>query len=958
MGASQSAAAAFSSREKVTLKRMFKHLAALSPDRKSMDKHTFLKLFEREWQVDGTAASPMPTSGPLIAERMFAFFDKDGSGTIDMSEWLVALSRFMRGSDEDFLHVIFEIYDLDGKEAISRDEFRLLICHLPEQTLEMAKQQLRQHNPSRSRGNSLTVVLNTDQPLLSPREPGSVARASSADGYSPATPTSRRYDAAAEEEDDAARAVVSELIDVAFSPMYDTDRSGVLPFEQFRLFLQHAPALCDVIRAAVPWQQLQAGGSDAGAMASQSSWVPSVDADRVVESPRDALATGASTTDSPCHDAAASLRTGAHVFGRHHPSGTSGTVWKLGRVTGRWVRRFAWTWGNLLYYWEAARSSPLVNPQIRESPKGIIFMPEHVARAVGVDDGVSKTARDKGMFGFVVETRRRQWEDPDHIAATKKRVWYVETEASRDAWVAALRSAARLRSIGDKYDVDMTPDGLLGSGATAVVRRCSRNAASALDSSSPRATTVPLSLAAGDDARTPAGTQPQRGLRGGPKSKAKTSLRFGGSDSDTTSLVGGTPMRAASTDPPKQLAVKIFRKESQGALAGDRRGAFERLRVEISVLKLLRHPHILPLLDWFEDEENVYVVTPLVDRGELFTQLVGQERRTELQAYHVIRPILSAVAFMHSKGVAHRDLKMENILVGAGGAEAGDIIIADLGLSRILSKPEDGEAGMHYMCGSSGYVAPEVIRSATDATGRALFTSKPAAGYGLKVDVWSVGVILHTLVYGSRPMEGPPAEMVRYLVSDNAADDVAAKIPQGVLDESSGIDVDRIWAKQSPALRAMLFKMLQKNPEKRISASEALVHAWITEQRAAALRVAEAADAAEVVGVADAAEMTDAVEGTPDAADAEVAAEVKVEVGVVEVKVKVAEAGGGAAAEGGADVDVDVGADVAATAEAGAGVDTDADARADAGADADDTEPDADADAALKTEVGKQLVGS
>ena len=219
-------------------------------------------------------------------------------------------------------------------------------------------------------------------------------------------------------------------------------------------------------------------------------------------------------------------------------------------------------------------------------------------------------------------------------------------------------------------------------------------------------------------------------------------------------------------------------------------------------------------------------------------------------------------------------------------------------------------------------------------------------------------MILHTLVYGSRPMEGPPAEMVRYLVSDNAADDVAAKIPQGVLDESSGNDVDRIWAKQSPALRAMLFKMLQKNPEKRISASEALVHAWITEQRAAALRVAEAADAAEVVGVADAAEMTDAVEGTPDAADAEVAAEVKVEVGVVEVKVKVAEAGGGAAAEGGADVDVDVGADVAATAEAGAGVDTDADARADAGADADDTEPDADADAALKTEVGKQLVGS
>ena len=106
MGATSSS---FSTRELSTLKRMFKHLAALSPDKKSMDRHTFLKLFEREWQVDGTAAAPMPHSGPLISERMFAFFDKNKSGTIDMQEWLVALSRFMRGSEEDFLRVVFEV---------------------------------------------------------------------------------------------------------------------------------------------------------------------------------------------------------------------------------------------------------------------------------------------------------------------------------------------------------------------------------------------------------------------------------------------------------------------------------------------------------------------------------------------------------------------------------------------------------------------------------------------------------------------------------------------------------------------------------------------------------------------------------------------------------------------------------------------------------------------------------
>ena len=123
---------------------------------------------------------------------------------------------------------------------------------------------------------------------------------------------------------------------------------------------------------------------------------------------------------------------------------------------------------------KTARSSPLVSPQIRESPKGIIFMPEHVARNAEGDD-VARLAKEKGVFGFVVETRKRPWErDVKGIKATKKRVWYVETAASRDAWVVALRNAARLRAIEDRYLIDWSPTGLLGSGATADVRRCSK----------------------------------------------------------------------------------------------------------------------------------------------------------------------------------------------------------------------------------------------------------------------------------------------------------------------------------------------------------------------------------------------------------------------------------------------------------------------------------------------------
>ena len=167
--------------------------------------------------------------------------------------------------------------------------------------------------------------------------------------------------AADEHEEKEGGAVVGELIAVAYSAAYDTDRSGVLPFDQFRLFLQHAPALCDVLRDAVPWQQLQAGSEEG-----PTSWVPSYDADCAgagggassgvssgeegdggdPESPR------ALTPSAALGLSQRRLSTGAYVFGLHHPSGTSGTVWKVGRVTGRWVRRFAWTWGNLLYYWE------------------------------------------------------------------------------------------------------------------------------------------------------------------------------------------------------------------------------------------------------------------------------------------------------------------------------------------------------------------------------------------------------------------------------------------------------------------------------------------------------------------------------------------------------------------------------------------------------------------------------
>jgi calcium/calmodulin-dependent protein kinase I len=159
------------------------------------------------------------------------------------------------------------------------------------------------------------------------------------------------------------------------------------------------------------------------------------------------------------------------------------------------------------------------------------------------------------------------------------------------------------------------------------------------------------------------------------------------------------------------------------------------LETEINVLSRVRHPNCVSLLEMFETDDAVYLVTDLAAGGELFDQLLKKGYYTEGDAARLVREILLGVEYLHSLDIVHRDLKPENLLF-ADTTETARLMITDFGLSKVLT---NGNDVLMTACGTPGYVAPEVLEQ---------------IGHGKPVDIWSIGVIAYTLLCGYTPFWG------------------------------------------------------------------------------------------------------------------------------------------------------------------------------------------------------------
>jgi serine/threonine protein kinase len=134
------------------------------------------------------------------------------------------------------------------------------------------------------------------------------------------------------------------------------------------------------------------------------------------------------------------------------------------------------------------------------------------------------------------------------------------------------------------------------------------------------------------------------------------------------------------------------------------------------MLKKLRNPNILRFVHSVATDEAVYIVTEMVNGGELFDYAAQRDNLPEDECRGFMRQILAAVDYMHRSGVCHRDLKLENILLDVNGC----IKIIDFGLGNFF----DSDTTLDTLCGSADYAPPEC------------WLSKPY--YGPDTDVWSM----------------------------------------------------------------------------------------------------------------------------------------------------------------------------------------------------------------------------
>lgn len=217
------------------------------------------------------------------------------------------------------------------------------------------------------------------------------------------------------------------------------------------------------------------------------------------------------------------------------------------------------------------------------------------------------------------------------------------------------------------------------------------------------------------------------------------------------------------------------------------------MKNEVKIMKQLKHNNIIMLRDVFETSEKLYIVMELVTGGELLDRILNRKNfyYTERHCSIVMKQVFSAIKYLHDNNIAHRDLKPENLLLD----EAGNVKLADFGLSKVYAQ----QSIMYTACGTSSYMAPEVIMCKRGAT----------LGYDKECDLWSLGVIMWCLICGYNPF--------RKTEQDNLLENIL----------TGNYHFDEYWENMSESSKDLMRNLLVVDPKKRFTAAQALNHPWV-----------------------------------------------------------------------------------------------------------------------------------
>ncbi|XP_056010462.1 serine/threonine-protein kinase PLK4-like isoform X2 [Ostrea edulis] len=239
--------------------------------------------------------------------------------------------------------------------------------------------------------------------------------------------------------------------------------------------------------------------------------------------------------------------------------------------------------------------------------------------------------------------------------------------------------------------------------------------------------------------------------------------------------------RARSNKTGMEVAIKMIDKKLMKA-----HGMVARVRKEVEIHSRLKHPSILELYNYFEDNNYVYLVLEICLNGELNRYLKANCKvLTEDEAQHFMRQIVEGMFYLHSHGILHRDLTLANLLLTGNM----NVKIADFGLATQLTVPDE----KHFtMCGTPNYISPEIaMRTA----------------HGLEADVWSLGCMLYTFLVGKPPFdtEAVKSTLNRVILAD-------FELPNHLSEDA----------------KDLIQSLLKKNPKERLSLPDILKHPFMT----------------------------------------------------------------------------------------------------------------------------------
>ncbi|XP_020336476.1 ribosomal protein S6 kinase alpha-2 isoform X1 [Oncorhynchus kisutch] len=216
------------------------------------------------------------------------------------------------------------------------------------------------------------------------------------------------------------------------------------------------------------------------------------------------------------------------------------------------------------------------------------------------------------------------------------------------------------------------------------------------------------------------------------------------------------------------------------------------------LLRYGQHPNIITLKDVYDDGRYVYLVMELMRGGELLDRILYQKCFSEREASALLCTITKTVEYLHSQGVVHRDLKPSNLLYVDETGDPESIRICDFGFAKQL-RAENGL--LMTPCYTANFVAPEVLKK---------------QGYDAACDIWSLGILLYTMLAGFTPFANGP---------DDTPEEILARIGSGKYALTGGN-----WDTVSDAAKDIVTKMLHVDPHQRLTAPQVLRHQWIVNQ--------------------------------------------------------------------------------------------------------------------------------